>query len=178
LKKKLIFFDGDGTLWYPRATKRTQKPHWVYHDVRTKDTYLEHLMLTPHAKETLEVLKRRGYYLVLISASPDANEVALTQIKEKLEYFNIMHLFHSYHASNGNNPSGKAAIMLEGIDKLDLDKEDALMVGDSYFYDYKAAMDIGIDALFIENTVSKMPDHMPNDLRPIKEIDTLVTMLD
>ena len=30
--KKVVFFDGDGTLWYPKTTKRTAAPHWVYLD--------------------------------------------------------------------------------------------------------------------------------------------------
>jgi FMN phosphatase YigB (HAD superfamily) len=35
------------------------------------------------------------------------------------------------------------------------------MVGDSYFYDYLASKEAGIDAFFIENSVSKMPDIVP-----------------
>jgi HAD superfamily phosphatase (TIGR01681 family) len=178
MKKKLVFFDGDGTLWYPRATKRTQKPHWVYSGPLTKDGYLNHLELTPRVKETLETLKEKGIYLVLISANPRMDEAALLEIKNKLEYFNIITLFHSYHVSDGSNPSGKALVMLRIIRELALNKKDALMVGDSYFYDYKAANDIGIDALFIENTVSKMPDILPDDICNIHDIGALTNILE
>src|SRR3712207_9020349 len=51
-------FDGDGTLWYPRATRRTKKPWWVYTDVETKGNYLQHLALTPMAVETLRALRK------------------------------------------------------------------------------------------------------------------------
>ena len=177
MKKKIIFFDGDGTLWYPKATKRTQKPHWVYHDALTKNAYLQHLELTPKAKETLEQLHEKGMLLVLISANPYAADIALPEIRERLEYFGLLGLFHSYYSSDGADPSGKAAVMLDVIRKLELTKMDALMVGDSYFYDYAAARDAGIEAFFINNTVSKMPRTAPADLQTIQEIHELLTIL-
>lgn len=178
MKKKIIFFDGDGTLWYPKMTKRTQKPHWIYHDPITKDEYLEHLELTPKTKETLEALSDKGIYLVIISANPYAEGIAVKEIKERLEHFGLVGLFHSYHSSLGSDPQGKAGIMLEVIKTLNLDKEDALMVGDSYYYDYLAAKNIGIDAFFIENEVSKMPEIMPADLQSIKEVNELLNIIE
>lgn len=177
LKKKIIFLDGDGTLWYPKATKRTQKPHWIYHDPETKDNYLEHLELTPRTKEALEYLNKKGLYLVVLSANPYAEDIAIKEIKERLEHFGLMSLFYTYRSSEGNDPNGKASIILEILDTLRLEKQDALMVGDSYFYDYLAAKNIGVDAFFIENSVSKMPDEIPQDLQSIKEIYELVDIL-
>ena len=177
MKKKIVFLDGDGTLWYPKATKRTQKPHWIYHDPETKDNYLEHLELTPRTKETLEALKEKGIYLVVLSANPYAEEIAIKEIKERLEYFALDNLFYAYRSSSGDDPNGKASIMLEVLSSLGLSKEDALMVGDSYFYDYLAAKNIGIDAFFIENSVSKMPEEIPQDLKSIKEIHELLDIL-
>lgn len=34
--KKIIFFDGDGTLWYPKKTKWTKKPHLIYTHLAAK----------------------------------------------------------------------------------------------------------------------------------------------
>ena len=34
--KKIIFFDGDGTLWYPKKTKYKEHPVWLYRDPITK----------------------------------------------------------------------------------------------------------------------------------------------
>lgn len=177
MKKKIVFLDGDGTLWYPKTTKRTQKPHWIYHDPETKDNYLEHLELTPRTKETLETLREKGIYLVVLSANPYAEEVALKEIKERLEYFGLSSLFYAHRSSSGDNPNGKASIMLEILSSLGLSKEDALMVGDSYFYDYLVAKSIGVDAFFIENSVSKMPEEIPQDLKSIKEIHELLDIL-
>jgi len=177
LKKKIIFFDGDGTLWYPKTTKRTQKSHWVYHDPETKDNYLEHLELTPRTKETLEVLREKGVYLVVLSANLYAEEIAIKEIKERLDYFGLSSLFYAHRSSSGNDPNGKASIMLEILSSLGLSKAEALMVGDSYSYDYLAAKNIGIDAFFIENNVSKMPDDIPQDLQSIKEIHELIDIL-
>lgn len=177
MKKKIVFLDGDGTLWYPKTTKRTQKPHWIYHDPTTKDNYLEHLELTPRTKETLEVLNEKGISLVVLSANPYAEDIAIKEIKERLEHFGLASLFYAYRSSSGDDPNGKATIILEILSSLGLQKEDALMVGDSYFYDYLAAKNIGIDALFIENTSSKMPDEVPVDLQSIKEVHELLDIL-
>ncbi len=178
MKKKVLFLDGDGTLWYPSSTKRTQKPHWVYHDEKTKDNYLEYIELTPGTKEALETFHKKGLYLVVVSANPYDEEIAVKEIKERLDYFGLSELFYACRASEGSDPNGKTAIMLEIIEELGLTKEDALMVGDSYFYDYLAAKESGIDAFFIENEVSKMPETMPDDLQSIKEVHDLVDILE
>jgi phosphoglycolate phosphatase-like HAD superfamily hydrolase len=178
MKKKIIFLDGDGTLWYPKATKRTQKPHWVYHDPDTKDNYLEHIELTPQTKEALECLNEKGIYLVVLSANPYAEDIAIQEIKDRLEHFGIVSLFYTFRSSEGSDPNGKAGIMLEILNTLGLAKEDAVMVGDSYFYDYLAAKNIGIDAFFINNTVSKMPEELPSDLQTIDEVHDLINLLE
>ena len=178
MKKKIIFLDGDGTIWYPNKTLRNTKPHWIYNDSETKDSYLEHLQLTPKLKETLEKLSEKGIYLVVISANPYPEDMAIKEIQERLRHFNIAHLFHSARSSASSNPNGKAEVVLEIIESLGLNKSDALMVGDSYFYDYLAIKNIGIDALFIENTVSKMPEIMPSDLQSIKEVSDLIEILE
>ena len=177
MKKKIIFLDGDGTLWYPKKTKRTEKPHWIYHDETTKHNYLEHLELTPDTKETLEKLKLKGLYLVVVSANPYAEDIAIAEIKERLEHFGLVSLFHSVRSSLGSDPQGKAGVMLDVLAALKLEKQDALMVGDSYFYDYMAAKDIGIDAFWIENSVGKVPEVLPADLQSIKEVSDLLKIL-
>jgi len=178
MKKKIIFFDGDGTLWYPKATKRTQKPHWVYHDSATKGAYLDHIELTPNTKATLKALHEKDIKLVVISANPYAEEIAAKEIKERIDHFGLNDLFYSYRSSPGDNPNSKVVIMLEIIDTLGLTKEDALMVGDSYFYDYLAPKEAGIDAFFIGNTVAKMPSPTPTNIQTIKEVDELLEIID
>lgn len=178
MKKKIIFFDGDGTLWYPTSTKRTEKPHWIYHDPLTKDNHLEHLSLTPGTREALEILKEKGIYLVVVSANPNPEKQAVREIMERLDHFELSGFFYSCRSSAGDDPSGKVAIILDTIKELNLTKKDALMVGDSYFYDYLAPREAGIDAFFIENEVSNMPDEIPTDIKTIKEVSDLVDMID
>ena len=94
MKKKIVFLDGAGTLWYPKATKRTQKPHWIYHDPETKDNYLEHLELTPRTKETLELLKANkkiNFWRTTTNQEIDfiINEKELYAIEAKYNFNNI-----------------------------------------------------------------------------------------
>jgi putative hydrolase of the HAD superfamily len=178
VKKKIVFLDGDGTLWYPKKTLRAQKPHWVYADAKTKDNYLNHLVLTPGLKRTLRALREKGIHLVVVSANPYDEVAAVKEIREKLDYFGLADLFYAYRSSRGDDPNGKVAIMLEVLNELNLQKSDALMVGDSYFYDYLAAKNAGIDAFFITNTVSKMPEVVPTDLQSISEVSDLRDILE
>lgn len=178
MTKKIIFLDGDGTLWYPKKTKRTEKPHWVYNDPEIKDNYLEHLELTPKTKETLEKFKEKGIYLVVISANPRAEDVAIGEVKERLDFFGLSSLFYSVRSSEGNDPQGKAGVMLDVLKVLKINKKNALMVGDSFYYDYLAAKDTGIDALWIENSACKVPEVMPTDLQSIKEISEILNLLE
>lgn len=178
MKKKVIFFDGDGTLWYPKATKRTQKSHWIYKDPLIMNNYLDHLELTPGTKQALEVLKNRGIYLVVISANPYVQELALADINERIVHFGLTDMFYSYHASPGDDPTGKSIVMLNVIEELGVSKSDALMIGDNYFYDYLAAQNIGVDAFFIDNAISAMPETLPVNFRTIKDIEDLVDIIE
>lgn len=178
MKKKLIFLDGDGTLWYPSSTKRTKKSHWIYSDPATRDNYLEHMELTPKVKEALLKLNGKGITLVVLSASPHPTEVANRELREKLEFFDILKFFDSYHSSPGDRPDGKGALMLKLIESHKLTKKDALMIGDSFFYDYLAAKDVGVDAYLIENQSSKMPTEVPEDLQVLREVIDIMDILE
>lgn len=129
-------------------------------------------------KKALEEIHKMGLQLVVISANPYTEEIAVREIKERLEHFGLTNLFHAVRSSQGDDPKGKSAIMLEILDDLKLEKSDALMVGDSYFYDYLVAKDVGIDAFFVDNIVSKMPDELPTNLRSIAEVSDLLEILE
>lgn len=174
---KILFLDGDGTIWYPASTKRTQKPHWIYHDESTKDNFLEHLELTPRVKETLTKFKNKGIKIFLVSASPNETEIANKELELKLKHFGLENLFDGVFSSDGSNPNGKGHLMLDLIKREGLNLNDALMIGDSYFYDYIAAKNIGIDAFWIENPAAKIPEVLPKDLKKISELDDLIDIL-
>lgn len=174
---RIIFLDGDGTIWYPTSTQRTQKPHWIYHDPDTRGNYLEHLTLTPGLRETLEVLHSKGVLFVLISANPAPPEIAEPELLEKLEYFGIKDYFRSYHSSPGDNPLGKTEIMIRILADLNIPKEQALMIGDSYYYDYLAAKENGINAYWIRNSVATQPEELPKDLALLDEVSDVLDVL-
>jgi len=58
LEKKIIFFDGDGTLWYPRETKYTKAAHWIYDLPGDYKEHVSYLMLIPGVLSTLKKLKK------------------------------------------------------------------------------------------------------------------------
>lgn len=178
MNKKIIFFDGDGTLWYPSATKRTQKPHWIYSNATTKENVLAHLELTPGTKQALERLQAKGLKLAVISANPHDEAVAIREITDRTDHFGITELFVDIRASAGEDPQGKSAVMLGVLKRYGLTKDEALMVGDSYTYDYLAAKNVGIDAFFIENTVSTVPEVPPSDLQTVREVIDLVDIIE
>jgi FMN phosphatase YigB (HAD superfamily) len=178
MKKKIVFLDGDGTLWYPKKTKRSEKPHWIYDHPDTKDSYLQHLELTPETEKVIQTLNAKGIFLVVISANPREESVAVEEIKTRLKHFNLHDNFLLVRASPGDDPNGKAKVILEVLNDLNLKKEDALMVGDSYKYDYLAARQIGVDAIWIENPISKLPEDLPEDFSSIKELSELLIQFD
>lgn len=175
MKKRLYLFDADGTLWYPKSTKRSIKPHWIYKDPETKDNYLEHLILTPGVAELLPKLYEQEVFIVIVSAHPGAHDHAMTEMHTKLAHFGLIEFIHSYHITPGDDPHGKTSAIREVISELGLKPSQAVMIGDSYFYDYLGARDVGIDAYWIQNPACKVPETFPEDLTTIAEISDLLS---
>lgn len=152
--KKLIFFDGDGTMWYPKKTKRSVAPHWIYEDAAIGKNFLHHLVLIPSVLKTLKELKKRGFILTLISTHPHPPKIARALLQEKITHFKLGKFFDEFHAA-GNNPQGKGKIMLEVLKKRNIPKSQALMIGDSYTYDYLSAKKVGIDCILMKSEYLK-----------------------
>lgn len=148
--KKIVFFDGDGTLWYPKLTGRTVKPWWIYLDESTKENYLDHMEIDPNVITTLSDLKKRGVKLILLSTHPDSLENAADILKSKVDHFNLHDLFDAHYATS-EYPEAKGEKMLEILADYGINKDDALMIGDSYKWDYKPAKDCGVDAILIDS---------------------------
>lgn len=170
MTKKIIFFDADGTLWYPHATKRVQHPAWLYLDKDLKHNYLEHLSLTPLAKETLKLLRENGITTVILSMFPHHAEEAARLLNERVGHFDLADFFDEIYAT-AEYPAAKPEKILEVLKRHNLTKDDALMVGDSYEYDYAPAQSIGVDAVLINTDY-----HQENkENEPVK---TLIDNLD
>ena len=148
--KKIVFFDGDGTLWYPSASRRERAPFWVYRDESTKETYLKHMELTPEALSTLQALRGRGIVNVILSTHPHPPDEAIVVLKEKVAHFSVGDLFDEVHATR-ENMEAKGEKILEILASRGLNKADGLMVGDSYRWDYLPARNVGVDAVLLES---------------------------
>lgn len=168
-EKKIIFFDADGTLWYPAKTKHTVLPHWIYLDKSIKDKH-PHLMLIPTVENTLRKLKKLGIITVILSTHPHEKEEAYRLLNKKVKHFKIEELFTEVHATREYHKS-KGEYIQEILTRLKIPKTKALMVGDNYKWDYKPARDIGVDALLVES------DYMKKDKR-LKTIKKLSDLLD
>ena len=148
MKKKIIFFDGDGTLWYPRRTRHRKHPVWIYRDKRVKD-HNKHLILTPSAITTIKKLKGKEITTVILSTNSYPPKEAMTIMRHKIKYFKLEDLFDEVYATR-KYPESKGVFILRILKKRKIPKSKALMVGDSYVWDYKPARDVGIDALIIK----------------------------
>lgn len=148
--KKIIFFDGDGTIWYPKNTKRKIAPHWIYSDKKIGDKYLRHLILTPSALTTLKKLKKLGITLILLSTHPHPSKEADMLLRGKVKHLKLEKLFDEFYSSR-DYPEGKGELIIKILKKKHIPKSKALMIGDSYRYDYLSAKKVGVDVFLIES---------------------------
>jgi len=154
IAKKIIFFDGDGTLWYPKKTKYQKKPHWIYALGGTLDFYCGLLIMTPTALDTLKKLKERGIITVILSTHPHLPKEANAIVNHKVSHFKLNEFFNEIHATREHHES-KGEFIIRTLKKHNIPKNRALMVGDSYYWDYKPARNVGVDALLIASDYQK-----------------------
>jgi FMN phosphatase YigB (HAD superfamily) len=164
--KKIIFFDADGTLWYPKTTKKDKHPVWIYKDKRyTK--YEQHLELIPSTLSTLKELKSLGIIMIILSTSPRTTKKAKQILMKKVRHFNLEEFFDEVHATK-EIPSSKGEFIENILKERGLSKKSALMIGDSYKWDYNSAQSKGVDAVLVktnyetqavgENLINKLSD--------------------
>jgi len=168
--KKIVFFDGDGTLWYPKRTRFGEKPWWIYRDPEVRRDPRAHLMLTPKAKSTLKALKGEGMVVVVLSTRPSLtvtdHEMSPKDYRKRLNdfaaYFGIDRYIDEYRACDpGKGDSNLKEIdILSVLKRRGIPKSRALMVGDSYAHDYLSSRRAGIDCVLIDSF-----RHTKGDLR-------------
>lgn len=168
MKKSIVFFDGDGTLWYPKKTKYAKHPVWLYKDRRFKN-HINHLIMTPSALSTIRRLKKEKIITVVLSTHPHQPKVADAIINHKIKHFGLEELFDEVHATSVD-PESKGEFMLKILKKRIIPKSKALMVGDSYKWDYKPAKKRGIDALLIESEYEPMKAQVKNTIKKLSDI--------
>ncbi len=166
--KRIVFFDGDGTLWYPKKTKYAKHPVWLYKSPRIKK-HANHLMMIPSARSTITRLKRMGILTVVLSTHPHPPKEADAIIKHKISHFKLDKLFDEVHATRVHHGS-KGECMLKILKKRKIPKSKALMVGDSYLWDYKSARTRGIDALLIGSVYEPMTRRITRTIKRLKDV--------
>tara|TARA_Y100000310_G_scaffold345189_1_gene462503 strand:+ start:3110 stop:3640 length:531 start_codon:yes stop_codon:yes gene_type:complete len=150
MNKKIIFFDGDGTLWYPKSTKYSEMPHWIYLKSKKTGVHFKHLIMIPTVLSTLKKLKKMGVVTVLLSTHPHPPKEANSIINHKARHFKLNELFDEIHATREYHGS-KGEFIGKILKERKLSKSKALMVGDHYHWDYEPAKNVGVDALLIES---------------------------
>jgi len=168
MKKRIIFFDGDGTLWYPKKTRYMRHPAWLYKDSRIKN-HTNHLIMTPSALSTIKRLKRMEIITVILSTHPHSPKEADVIIKYKIKHFKLEELFDEVHATRVY-PGSKGEFVLKILRQRKIPKSKALMVGDSYKWDYKPAREIGIDALLIKSEYEHMTKTVKRTIKKLSDI--------
>ena len=173
MKKKIIFFDGDGTLWYPKKTKYTTHPVWLYRDKRFKN-HANHLVMTPSALTTIKKLKRMEILTIVLSTHPHPPKEADAIINQKIKHFELSELFDEVHATREHSGS-KGEFMVEILKRRKIPKSKALMVGDSYKWDFEPAKENGIDALLIESEYEPMKNKVKKTIKKLSDIFTCIS---
>lgn len=143
---RIVFLDGDGTLWYPRVSRNTKPPHWVYDQPRA----LERMTLVPKARQALRRLRLMRVLLVLVSTHPFSARHSRRVLMKKVRHFGLMNIFEHIVATP-TTESAKASAILRILARHRIPRGQALMVGDSYRWDYEPARTHQIPALLIES---------------------------
>jgi len=150
MNKKIIFFDGDGTLWYPESTRYREKPHWIYLKSKKANDHYKHLVMIRTVLSTLKKLKKMGAVIVLLSTNPHPPKEADSIINHRVKHFKLNELFDEIHATREYHGS-KGEFIVKILKERGISKSKALMVGDHYHWDIKSAKNVGVDALLIES---------------------------
>lgn len=163
--KKIVFTDGDGTLWYPRRTKRQEPPHLIYREHLESVEYLKRLQLIPGVLTTLKKIRKMGLSIVLLSTHPVAGKVGDTSLLRTVKHFNLEKYFYKIHSTEPKHET-KGQFITATLKQNNIFKSSAIMIGDNYFYDYQSARRAGVDAVLIDS---------PYVYKPRKNMKRIVT---
>ena len=98
-------------------------------------------------------------------------------LKRKVRHFKLEELFDDIYTSR-DNLGGKGAVILRVLRKKHIPKSRALMVGDSYRFDYLSAKKIGVDALLIKSEYMKHPPRgrkIEKTINGLKDMDEIIS---
>jgi len=110
-----------------------------------------------------------GILTVVLSAHPHPPKEADALINHKIKHFKLDKLFDEVHATRGDFRS-KGKFMIKILRKRRIPKSKALMVGDSYEWDFEPAKKNGIDALLIESEYEPMKKQIKGTIKKLSDI--------
>ena len=172
---KILFFDADGTLWYPKKTKRESNPKWIHRDTTIHDVR-KHLMLAPDVFSTLSKLKKTNIKLVVLSVSPLPAKKAKERLVNNLNHFKILKFFDNVYATQVYVES-KGEHILKILKRYHLKKSEALMIGDIYAWDFSSASKVGVKCFLFEHRYDPQPhqyNKVKTKLKDFKDILKIV----
>ncbi len=171
---KAVIFDGDGTLWRPIGVDKNTRPDSIYKGDRVEKTSHGELTLVGGVREFLESLRARGYRIFIISAHPVPGQDALDELKAKIVDLGIEKFIDGFFCSDGGNKDGKTHVILDVIQDFGLNHKETYMIGDSYYYDYEAGINAGVNSFFIKNDYCKQPSPLPGNVQLVDSVTDLM----
>jgi len=112
--------------------------------------------------EVLEELKKEGYKLILISNTDEFSVENAIEKYDLKEYFD--EIFLSYQIGQL-----KQDFLKEIANRINMNKEDLVMVGDSMETDVKGAIEAGIKAILVDRRNKREYENKISNLRELKE---------
>lgn len=120
--------------------------------------------------EFLEKAKDQNIITVILSTSPHPKKKANKLLKSKIDYFQLNEYIDEYYATD-DYPESKGEYIERILIKKQIDKSNAIMIGDSYKWDYKSATDIGVDAILIESKYEDETTEANHRVQSIVELE-------
>ena len=169
--KKAIFLDRDGVL----------NETIIKNKEITSPLNLNELKIFPEAKETLQIFKKYGYLLIMVTNQPDIarNRNTKENVEEINNYLknhlNLDDVFVCYHDDKDscNCRKPKAGMLIKASEKYKVDLLKSYIIGDRW-RDVEAGKNAKCKTIFIdfkyqEKLISK-PDYIVNNISDCKKI--------
>jgi FMN phosphatase YigB (HAD superfamily) len=126
--------------------------------------------------KTLKELKKRGVKTVILSTHPHPPKEAQKVLEYKVKHFKLGKLFDEAHATREYH-SSKGEFIVKILKEYNIAKKHALMVGDTYIWDYKSAKDVGVDALLIESVYRQNDPQGRRIKKTIKKLSDILKVI-
>lgn len=107
---------------------------------------------------------------------PHTRRIADIHMKNKLKHLKLDDLFDEISTARPY-PWGKGKAMIGILRKKGIPKSKALLVGDSYLYDYQSAKTFEIDCLLLTTPYTRYPVGTKKPLQTITHLQELLTKL-